>query len=91
MLVSAIPNRKLLGYHLLEQLRDVVPCWLLSGGMVLCVRVVSTLDMAVLPKLALMVFTGVVSFILLSLVFRVESFFYLWNLLRSFGKRRGEQ
>lgn len=91
MLVSAIPNRKLIGYHLMEQLRDVAPSWLLSGGMLLLVRMTSGASMATLPKLVLMIVVGVVSYILLSLVFRVESFFYLWNLLRTFGKRRGEQ
>lgn len=88
LILDTLPNRKLLDYRLREQLRDVVPCWLLSGGMVLCVRLVSMLDMAVLPKLALMVFTGVVSYILLSLVFRVESFFYLWNLIRRSGRNQ---
>lgn len=90
LLLNTFPNRKLLDYRLMEQLRDVVPCWLLSGGMVLCVRLVSMLDMAVLPKLTLMVITGVGSYILLSLLFRVESFFYLWNLLPFSRKGKGE-
>lgn len=91
LLVSAIPNRKLIGYHLLEQLRDVAPCWLLSGGMLLLVRLASGVSLATLPKLTLMIFVGVVSYVLLSLLFRVESFFYLWNLLHTFGKRRSEK
>lgn len=90
MLVSAVPNRRLLGYHLGEQLRDVAPSWLLSGGMLLMVRMAARLDMAILPRLALMIFVGIVSYILLSLVFRVESFSYLWSLLRTLGKRREE-
>lgn len=88
LIVSAIPNQKLIGYHLLEQLRDVAPCWLLSGGMVVCVRMIGMLALPTFPKLVLMVLTGIVSYILLSLVFRVESFFYLWNLIRHSGRNK---
>lgn len=91
LILDAIPNRKLLGYRFTEQVRDVVPNWLLSCGMVLCVRLVSLLDIAVFPKLILMVITGVVSYILLSLLFRVETFFYLWKLLPLPGKKDSEE
>lgn len=91
LLLNTFPNRKLLGYHLVEQLRDVAPCWLISCGMMLLVRLVGRVDMAILPRLALMVFTGVGSYVLLSLIFRVESFFYLWNLLHTSRKHRGKE
>lgn len=91
LLISALPNRKLIGYHLLEQLRDVIPCWILSGGMVICVRMAGMLTLPVFSQLVLMVLTGIVSYILLSLVFRMESFFYLLKLLGSFLKKRNEK
>lgn len=88
LILDTIPNRKLLGYRFLEQMWDIVPCWLLSGGMVACVRLIGMLALPAFPKLVLMVLAGIVSYILLSLVFRVESFFYLWNLIRHSGRNK---
>lgn len=88
LIMNTIPNKKLLEYHLLEQLRDVTPCWLISGAMMFFVRMAAQMDISALPKLLLMVLVGATSYIILSLVFRVESFFYLWNLMRAYGKNR---
>lgn len=86
LVLDTIPNRKLLDYNFLEQMRDIIPCWLLSGGMVLCVRIIGMLGIPTFPKLVLMILTGIASYVGLSLVFRVESFIYLWGLLRSSRK-----
>lgn len=88
LLMNSFPNQKLIGYHLMEQLRDIIPCWLLSGAMVILVNITGRLPIAVIPKIILMILVGVVSYILLSMVFRVESFIYLWNLLRASGRSK---
>lgn len=88
LLMNSFPNRKLIGYHLMEQLRDIIPCWLLSGAMVILVNITGRIPIAVIPKIILMILVGAVSYILLSMVFRVESFFYLWNLLRASGRKK---
>ena len=45
LIVNTAPNRKLMGYGIWEQLRDVVPSWLLSGAMAVIVRLVALLEL----------------------------------------------
>lgn len=81
LMVNSWPNRKLMGYGIWEQLRDVVPCWLLSGTMALLVQLVSLLGLPLVAELALMVIVGAGSYVALSALFRVESFGYLLKML----------
>lgn len=82
LMVNSWPNKKLMGYGIWEQLRDVVPCWLLSGTMALLVQLVSLLGLPLVAELALMVIVGAGSYVALSALFRVESFGYLLKMLR---------
>ncbi len=82
LLVNVFPNRKLIDYGLKEQLRDVVPNWLLSLAMLVLVRLVHLLGLSVIPELIVMVLVGVVSYVAMSVIFRVESFTYIWKLLK---------
>lgn len=86
--VNIIPNKKLLGYGLLEQMRDVVPYWLMSIAMMFIVRTVSLLGLPVLPELVVMILVGAAAYVLMSVVFRIESFTYLLNTLKPMLNRR---
>lgn len=82
LLLNILPNGRLLGYGYKEQLRDVLPAWLLSGVMFLLVRLVAILSLPLLPELALMIVVGMGSYVLLSALFQVESFCYLLNMIK---------
>lgn len=82
LLMNILPNRKLLNYGYLEQLKDVLPSWLLSAAMLMLVRLVRLLQLPVFAELVVMVAVGVASYIALSAIFRVESFGYILNILR---------
>ncbi len=81
LLLNIAPNGKLLGYGYAEQLRDVLPSWLLSGAMFALVRLVGLLGLPAFGELCVMVLTGMVSYVTLSAVFKVESFGYILNML----------
>lgn len=80
--VNASPNKKLLGYSFIEQWRDMVPALLLSAVMMVIVRLVGTIQMAALPLLLLEIVVGVGVYVLGSIVFRMESFFYVIRQIR---------
>ena len=80
--VNVAPNRKLIGYGLMEQIMDVLPNWLLSAAMLLLVRSVSALGLPLLPELIVMVLVGVAGYVSMSVIFRMESFTYIWNLVK---------
>lgn len=82
LLVNAFPNRKLIDYGLKEQLRDIVPNWLLSAAMLVLVRLVHLAGLSLIPELIVMVLVGVVSYVAMSVIFRVESFTYIWKMLK---------
>lgn len=82
LVVNTYPNRELMGYGIWEQLRDVIPSWLLSGAMVVLVRQVALLGLPLIAELGVMIVVGVGSYVGLSVLFRVESFRYLLNTIQ---------
>lgn len=86
MAVNAWPNRKLLGYSLLSQLKDILPPAALALVMGVCVWCVGLLGLGDLPTLALQILLGVLVYAALSALLKVDSFLYLLGFLR---RRRG--
>lgn len=82
MAVNAWPNRKLLGYSLLSQLKDILPPAALALVMGVCVWCVGLLGLGDLPTLALQILLGVLVYAALSALLKVDSFMYLLGFLR---------
>lgn len=82
MAVNAWPNRKLLGYSLLSQLKDILPPAALALVMGVCVWCVGLLGLGDLPMLALQILLGVLVYAALSALLKVDSFMYLLGFLR---------
>lgn len=81
--VNMYPNKKLLNYGIADQICDILPYWLLSAAMALIVLSVKLLHLSVGIELAVMVFVGVVSYVLLSWAFKMDSFVYIWDMMKS--------
>ena len=88
--VNASPNRRLLGYGYLEQMRDVLPAMGLSLIMFLAVSALRRLPLAPFPLLVCQTAAGVVIYGALSLLLRLESMRYLTDMLRGLLARRRE-
>ena len=86
--INAHPNAEFAGYGVLAQFRDLFPIILLNIAMGVCVYLVGQwLPFPLLPKLILMVLTGVIVYFGLSALFRVEAFRYLLQTVKSFRKQ----
>ena len=90
LIMNTYPNKKLLNYGIWDQLKDVVPSWLLSGAMMLVVMAISVLHLPLIPELVVMILVGVIVYIALSAMFRVESFMYILETLKSILARRNK-
>ena len=90
-LINAWPNRKLLDYSYWRQLWDMLPAILLSAGMAAAVGLVMLLGLGDLPTLLLQVPLGVLIYVLGSVLFKVESFRFLWELVKNYRNRKGAQ
>lgn len=82
-IINSWPNRKLLNYAYLEQLKDILPSILLSVFMGCCVYLVNLLGLPSVVTLMIQVPLGAVIYIGLSAVLHLESFEYLIDMIRS--------
>lgn len=80
--INAYPNLKLLNYSYIEQWKDIMPSLGISLVMGAVVYTLNFLNIAVWQILMLQVFVGVVIYIGLAKVFKVESFGYLVKTTR---------
>lgn len=86
--INAFPNRKLLEYKYEEQILDMLPTILLTIAMGAIVFCVTFLRLNSILTLFIQVVLGIVTYVVGSALFRLDSFTYVLNLLKSSLKRR---
>ena len=84
--INASPNKKLLGYSYLEQMKDVLPAFILSLIMGIIVYSISLLKLSDLLIIVLQVFLGAIIYISLSYLFKLECFIYLLKIIKNRGR-----
>ncbi len=90
VLINAWPNRRLLGYSLLQQIRDALPAVLLSAAMFFAILPITHTGLHDFVKLVLMVLSGVAIYLAGSFLFKVDSFRYMLDILKKILYRRKE-
>lgn len=86
--INAYPNKKLLNYGYAEQIKDILPSLLLSLVMGVMVYFFSYFGFSPLVTMVLQILAGVVIYVLLALLFRLECFHYLITTVISLFKDR---
>jgi len=86
--VNASPNRKLLGYGYLEQMKDVLPSALMALVMFLAVSALGGLQLPAFVLLCVQIVCGAAVYGGLALLIRPESARYLLEQAQAFLKRR---
>lgn len=87
-IINSWPNKNLLGYNYLSQLKDMLPQIVLScimGGVVYCLQYVEWNDVV---TLAIQVVTGFIVYALLSWLLKIESFNYILNAILKVVNRK---
>ena len=80
-IINSWPNKKLLNYSYLEQLKDILPGILLAAFMCLCVYPVQWLGLSDIVTLLIQVPLGAVIFVGGSALLKLEAFAYLWGMV----------
>ena len=80
--INTWPNRKLLKYGYLEQLKDILPGIVLAAVMGIFVSLFNFLPLAEGVILIIQIPAGIIIYLLGSLLFRLESFEYLKNSIK---------
>ena len=82
LFINAFPNQKLCGYAFSEQVKDIIPAFLLSAGMGVVAYAVSLIGLGNLVTLVLQVLCGASVYVALSAVLKLEPFCYLLGIVR---------
>ena len=85
-IINSWPNKRLLGYGYLEQLRDLIPGVILAVIMGICVYFIGYINLPNIIVLIIQVI-GATIYIVMSIVFKLESFLYLWNMVKTYLKK----
>lgn len=86
-IINSWPNKKLLGYSYIDQLKDIIPSIVLSLIMAFCIYPIQLLRMHNLVTLIVQFIAGIVVYYMGSRIFKFESFFYLKNMISQFNKK----
>ena len=85
-IINSWPNRKLLNYSYLEQLKDIAPGIIMAVCMGIGVHFVGSLSLPIILILLVQVVCGALIYVSLSVIFKVEEFEYLIGMIKSYLK-----
>ena len=88
--VNSWPNKKLLDYGYRQQMKDLIPGVILALFMGFCIYPIQWLGLPDILTLLLQAIAGVVIYLVGSIVFKLDSFIYLWNIIKPYINRRKE-
>lgn len=88
MIINSWPNKELLGYSFLEQMKDILPSIFLAIGMGVAVYLIGFLPVPTLPLLLIQVICGGLIYIIGSKVFKLEPFTYLLGIIKPMIQKR---
>lgn len=81
--INGYPNKKLLNYGYLEQIKDVIPSLLISATMGILVYCLTLLKMNDFLIIFMQIFLGLIIYIILSYFFKLECFLYIVRTLKN--------
>lgn len=80
--INGYPNKKLLNYGYIEQMKDIIPSITLSVIMGLTIYPIIKLEIGDIYKIIIQVLLGLITYILLSYIFKLECFIYILKILK---------
>lgn len=80
-IINTWPNKKLLGYGYIEQLKDIFPGIIMAVVMGIVVSFGSYIPVAKGVQLVIQIAVGIAVYIIGSKLFRLDSFYYIKNIL----------
>lgn len=81
-IINAHPNKKLLEYGYLQQMRDILPNIIMAVVMAVIISTVHLLNLSYFVTLLVQVSLGVLIYVLESIIFKDETFYYLLNFIK---------
>lgn len=86
--INAYPNLKLINYSYKEQLEDVIPSAIISIIMGIVIYPIKFINRGPIVILLLQIITGIMVYIILAKIFKLECFNYLLSILQELLQKR---
>lgn len=87
LFINAWPNKKILKYHYIEQIKDIMPSFLLSVFMGCVVYIIEYTNISkTLLLLCLQILVGAIIYILGSILLKYQEFYYILNKIKTILK-----
>ena len=86
-IINSWPNRKLLKYGYLQQLKDILPGIILAVAMGCCIYPIRLIGLPNLLTLCIQVACGIVFYVVVSKLLKLESYEYVLGMLKPFLKK----
>lgn len=80
--INAAPNKKLIGYSYFEQMRDLIPSFAAAVVMLIATHSLVLLPFNSLLTLAIQIPTGIIVYLVLSILFKLPAFKLLITMIR---------
>ncbi|OKZ73778.1 MAG: lipopolysaccharide biosynthesis protein [Clostridium sp. 26_22] len=88
-IINSWPNKKLLGYSYIAQLKDILPSIILAIIMGIIVYLVNFLNLSTILTLVLQVLIGAIIYIIGAALLKIDSFKYILSMIKE--KKLGEE
>lgn len=81
-IINSWPNKKLLNYGYLEQVKDILPGLLLASVMSLTIGLINFIPISYTLKILIQIPSGIIFYIIGSKIFKLDSYEYLLSILK---------
>ena len=85
-LLNILPNRKLMGYGVGEQIKDVLPSLILSAIMYVIVSPIAKIVCSDIITIILQIALGIIVYVFGSIVLKIEAFMHIVNIFKKTNK-----
>ncbi len=86
--INSYPNKKLVDYSYAEQMRDILPPFVLSAIMGIAVYMINLISLNVVLKLVIQILAGIVIYVVASAIFRLRGFEFIKSAIKGFFDKR---
>lgn len=83
LFINSMPNRKLIRYSYLEQMKDILPPLVASAAMCFLVLCVDKLGLGCFPTLLIQLVVGVVAYLTISVLFQMQAYVFVVNIVKN--------
>ena len=87
-IINAWPNKKLLGYSYLQQIKDILPSILLALVMGIIVYLFNFINMPIILILVIQILIGGIIYIIGAKIFKLDSFEYIYGMIKELIKKK---